>query len=80
MTKMEEQLLAQNQELLAQQAEFIKEIKQLNAQIALLNARIYGRRSEQMVDPNQTSLQLDDGSVFSTPEQTGQQSEETEGL
>lgn len=78
MTKMEEQLLAQNQELLAQQAEFIKEIKQLNAQIALLNARIYGRRSEQMVDPNQTSLQLDDGSVFSTPEQTGQQSEETE--
>ncbi|WP_268872169.1 IS66 family transposase [Lacticaseibacillus manihotivorans] len=56
----------------------MKEIKQLNAQIKLLTARIYGRRSEQMVDPNQTSLQLDEGSVFSTPEQTGQQSEETE--
>lgn len=77
MTSTEKYLLRQNQELLKQQAEFLKEIKQLNENIAYLTNKLYGRHSEKLGDPNQQSL-FEDNSVFTEPEQTGQQSEEPE--
>ena len=77
MTKTEKDLLQQNKMLLKQQAEFLKEIKQLNENIAYLTNKLYGHHSEKMDDPNQQSLFEEDGS-FTDPEQTGEQSEESE--
>jgi transposase len=73
----EEKLLEQNSALLKQQAEFVEQIKELNERIAWLSNQLFGRKSEKMVNPNQTSL-LDDDGVFTDPEQTGNQSEESQ--
>lgn len=69
MTTTEEELRAENKELL-------KQIQQLNEQIAFLTKHIFGRSSEKMINPNQMSL-LDDDGVFTVPEQTGKQSEDS---
>lgn len=72
-----QEALQQNRELLKQQAEFVKQINRLNEQIAYLTHKMYGRHSEKMPDSGQQSL-FGDNSVFTEPEQTGEQSEETE--
>jgi len=59
---------------LEQNAQLIQQVQQLTEQVAYLTRQRYGSRSER-IDPNQTSL-LGDDSVFTNPEQTGQQSEE----
>uniref|UniRef100_UPI001CDBF755 transposase n=1 Tax=Lapidilactobacillus bayanensis TaxID=2485998 RepID=UPI001CDBF755 len=59
---------------LAQNLELIKQVQILSEQVAYLTRKLYGSHSEKMVDPNQLSL-LEDNSVFTEPEQTGEQSE-----
>jgi len=59
---------------LEQNAQLIQQVQQLTEQVAYLTRQRYGSRSER-IDPNQTSL-LGDDSVFTNPEQNGQQSEE----
>lgn len=62
---------------LEQNQELMKQIKLLTEQVAYLTDKLYGHRSEKMVDPNQQSLFQNDG-VFTEPEQTGEKSEEPE--
>lgn len=73
MTTTTEDLLKQ---ALDQNRELMKQIQTLTEQVAYLTRKIYGSHSEKMTDPNQLSL-LEEGSVFTDPELTGQQSEET---
>nr|WP_273933003.1 transposase [Lacticaseibacillus paracasei] len=60
---------------LEQNRKLMKQVQTLTEQVAYLNRKLYGSHSEKMTDPNQLSL-LGDNSVFTDPEQTGQQSEE----
>lgn len=60
---------------LEQNRELMKQVQALTEQVAYLTRKLYGSHSEKMTDPNQLSL-LGDNSVFTDPEQTGQQSEE----
>lgn len=60
-------------ESLQQNQELLKTIKELTEQVAYLNQKLYGRHSEKLDDPNQTSLFENDS--FTEPEQTGEQSE-----
>ncbi|WP_390406138.1 IS66 family transposase [Lacticaseibacillus jixiensis] len=59
---------------LEQNAKLLEQVQLLTEQVAYLTQHRFGRSSEQ-INPNQTSL-LEDDSVFTDPEQTGQQSEE----
>ncbi|CAJ1226774.1 IS66 family transposase [Lactiplantibacillus xiangfangensis] len=60
---------------LEQNRKLMKQVQTLTEQVAYLNRKLYGSHSEKMTDPNQLSL-LGGNSVFTDPEQTGQQSEE----
>lgn len=70
-----EQALEQNSELTKQVGSLTDQIQALTEQVAYLTRKLYGSHSEKLVDPNQLSL-LEDSSVFTDPEQTGEQSEE----
>ena len=59
---------------LEQNRELSKQIQTLTEQVAYLTRKLYGAHSEKLTDPNQLSLLVDD-SVFTDPEQTGNQSE-----
>ncbi|MCV3326863.1 IS66 family transposase [Pediococcus ethanolidurans] len=56
--------------------ELRKQVKELTEMVAYLTKKLYGQKSEQ-TDPNQLSLLEDNDSIFSSPEQTDQQSEVT---
>lgn len=51
-----------------------QEVQDLKEQVTYLTAKMFGRKSER-VDPNQLSLLEDSQRVFTSPEQTGHQSE-----
>lgn len=74
------QLLEQSQEtckqLMADKREQAKQLQALTEQVAYLTRKLFGAHSEKLTDPNQLSL-LEDEGVFTDPEQTGNQSEET---
>lgn len=89
MTKTTEELLRQlldkkqadefqelNKQLLAQNRDLTKQVQTLTEQVAYLTRKLFGAHSEKLTDPNQLSL-LEDEGVFTDPEQTGNQSEET---
>jgi transposase len=59
---------------LEQNAKLLEQVQLLTEQVAYLTHHRFGRSSEQ-INPNQTSL-LEEDSVFTNPEQTGEQSEE----
>ena len=69
-----EHALEQNSELTKQVGSLTDQIQALTEQVAYLTRKLYGSHSEKLVDPNQLSL-LEDSSVFTDPEQTGEQSE-----
>ncbi|WP_235526946.1 transposase [Companilactobacillus futsaii] len=50
------------------------EIAELKEQIAYFTRKMFASRSEQ-IDPNQTSLFEEETSVFTEPEQTGEESD-----
>ncbi|WP_257883040.1 transposase [Loigolactobacillus coryniformis] len=54
-----------------------KQVAELTEMVAYLTKKLYGQKSEQ-TDPNQLSLLESNDGVFSTPEQTGQQSSATD--
>lgn len=54
-----------------------KQVAELTEMVAYLTKKLYGQKSEQ-TDPNQLSLLEGNDGVFSTPEQTGQQSSATD--
>jgi hypothetical protein len=61
---------------LEQNQELMKQIKLLIEQVAYLTDKLYGHRSEKMVDPHQSLFQND--GVLTEPKQTGEKSEEPE--
>lgn len=63
--------------MVEQNAKLLEQVEQLTEQVAYLTHKMYGRHSEKMDDPNQQSLFGDSG-VFTEPEQTGEQSENSE--
>lgn len=71
--KQNQALMAQIQSLLTEQAKLIDNVQQLSEQLTYLQRKLYGRQSEKLGDPNQTSLFENDS--FMEPEQTGEQSE-----
>jgi hypothetical protein len=64
--------------MVEQNAKLLEQVEQLTEQVAYLTHKMYGRHSEKMDDHNQQSLFGDSG-VFTEPEQTGEQSENSEG-
>lgn len=69
-----DQLLEENSLLKQQNAQKDDELALLKEQIEYLLGKLYGRKKESFLDPNQGNL-FDD-QLFSQPEQTGEQSDE----
>ena len=74
--KQADQFRELNKQLLAQNRDLTKQVQALTEQVAYLTRKLFGTHSEKLTDPNQLSL-LEDEGVFTDPEQTGNQSEET---